>query len=114
MRVRPLLMEHHARMWAQVTPSSKVVGDLAQFMVQNNLNQAQLEDKAEGLSLPSRQGAAPPMFNRVPACPAAGAYALCTAAGKACASVDTGCSCVLAGQSPTVPCALVVGALVPV
>jgi pyruvate carboxylase len=40
---------------AQVTPSSKVVGDLAQFMVQNGLNREQLEAKAEGLSLPSRQ-----------------------------------------------------------
>ena len=39
---------------AQVTPSSKVVGDLAQFMVQNGLNREQLEAKAEGLSLPSR------------------------------------------------------------
>lgn len=38
----------------KVTPSSKVVGDLAQFMVQNNLNERQLVDKAENLSLPSR------------------------------------------------------------
>jgi pyruvate carboxylase len=39
---------------AQVTPSSKVVGDLAQFMVQNNLDQHSLVEKAEGLSLPTR------------------------------------------------------------
>lgn len=38
----------------KVTPSSKVVGDLAQFMVQNNLNEHQLVEKAENLSLPSR------------------------------------------------------------
>ena len=38
----------------KVTPSSKVVGDLAQFMVQNNLNEQELVDKAENLSLPSR------------------------------------------------------------
>lgn len=45
---------------AQVTPSSKVVGDLAQFMVQNNLDQDSLVEKAEGLSLPTRWG--PPYF----------------------------------------------------
>ena len=38
----------------QVTPSSKVVGDLAQFMVQNNLDEHKLVEKAESLSLPSR------------------------------------------------------------
>ena len=38
----------------KVTPSSKVVGDLAQFMVQNNLNEQELVDKADNLSLPSR------------------------------------------------------------
>lgn len=36
----------------KVTPSSKVVGDMAQFMVQNKLNSAQVEDRAEELSLP--------------------------------------------------------------
>ncbi|XP_030081215.1 pyruvate carboxylase, mitochondrial-like isoform X1 [Drosophila hydei] len=36
----------------KVTPSSKVVGDLAQFMVQNNLNGAQVVEKAEELSFP--------------------------------------------------------------
>ncbi|XP_076098256.1 pyruvate carboxylase, mitochondrial-like isoform X1 [Mytilus galloprovincialis] len=36
----------------KVTPSSKVVGDMAQFMVQNKLNTAQVEDRAEDLSLP--------------------------------------------------------------
>lgn len=38
----------------KVTPSSKVVGDLAQFMVQNNLNEQELVEKAENLSLPQR------------------------------------------------------------
>jgi hypothetical protein len=38
----------------KVTPSSKVVGDLAQFMVQNNLTEQELVDKAENLSLPKR------------------------------------------------------------
>ena len=38
----------------QVTPSSKVVGDLAQFMVQNNLDDVQLVEKAESLNLPGR------------------------------------------------------------
>lgn len=36
----------------KVTPSSKVVGDMAQFMVQNKLNAKQVEDRAEELSLP--------------------------------------------------------------
>ncbi|XP_071961975.1 pyruvate carboxylase, mitochondrial-like [Antedon mediterranea] len=36
----------------KVTPSSKVVGDLAQFMVQNKLSAADVETKAEELSLP--------------------------------------------------------------
>jgi hypothetical protein len=36
----------------QVTPSSKVVGDLAQFMVQNELDEASLVDRAEQLSFP--------------------------------------------------------------
>ena len=36
----------------QVTPSSKVVGDLAQFMVQNKLNAAMVEERAEELSFP--------------------------------------------------------------
>lgn len=37
----------------KVTPSSKVVGDLAQFMVQNNLDEKTLMEKAEELSFPS-------------------------------------------------------------
>lgn len=37
----------------KVTPSSKVVGDLAQFMVQNNLDEHSLVERAESLSLPS-------------------------------------------------------------
>jgi len=36
----------------QVTPSSKVVGDLAQFMVQNKLTREMVEDRAEELSFP--------------------------------------------------------------
>eukprot|EP00985_Skeletonema_marinoi_P009415 scaffold4390_cov173-Skeletonema_marinoi.AAC.1 len=36
----------------KVTPSSKVVGDLAQFMVAQNLNQQQVEDQAESLAFP--------------------------------------------------------------
>ena len=40
--------------WAQVTPSSKVVGDLAQFMVANSLDEHSLVEQAEQLSLPSR------------------------------------------------------------
>ena len=39
---------------AQVTPSSKVVGDLAQFMVQNGLDEHSLVEQAERLSLPGR------------------------------------------------------------
>lgn len=36
----------------KVTPSSKVVGDLAQFMVQNHLNSQDVLDRAEELSFP--------------------------------------------------------------
>ncbi|KAK5643276.1 hypothetical protein RI129_007121 [Pyrocoelia pectoralis] len=36
----------------KVTPSSKVVGDLAQFMVQNKLSAKDVQEKAEELSLP--------------------------------------------------------------
>ncbi|GAB0095614.1 Pyruvate carboxylase [Sergentomyia squamirostris] len=36
----------------KVTPSSKVVGDLAQFMVQNKLTAQQIAEKAEELSFP--------------------------------------------------------------
>lgn len=36
----------------KVTPSSKVVGDLAQFMVQNDLTEEDLVERAETLSLP--------------------------------------------------------------
>lgn len=36
----------------KVTPSSKVVGDLAQFMVQNKLTAKQVEERAEDLSFP--------------------------------------------------------------
>jgi pyruvate carboxylase len=37
----------------KVTPSSKVVGDLAQFMVQNKLSKQDVLDKASDLSFPS-------------------------------------------------------------
>jgi pyruvate carboxylase len=37
----------------KVTPSSKVVGDLAQFMVQNKLSKKDVVDRAEELSFPS-------------------------------------------------------------
>jgi len=37
----------------KVTPSSKVVGDLAQFMVTNKLSQAELEERAGELDLPT-------------------------------------------------------------
>jgi len=37
----------------KVTPSSKIVGDLAQFMVQNNLSKQQVIDQAAELSFPS-------------------------------------------------------------
>jgi len=37
----------------KVTPSSKVVGDLAQFMVQNNLTAKDVRERAEDLSFPS-------------------------------------------------------------
>ncbi|XP_069785090.1 pyruvate carboxylase, mitochondrial-like [Narcine bancroftii] len=36
----------------KVTPSSKIVGDLAQFMVQNNLTREEVEAEAEDLSFP--------------------------------------------------------------
>lgn len=36
----------------KVTPSSKVVGDLAQFMVQNKLKSDQVLERAEELSFP--------------------------------------------------------------
>jgi pyruvate carboxylase len=36
----------------KVTPSSKVVGDLAQFMVQNDLDEHSVVDKAGELSFP--------------------------------------------------------------
>lgn len=36
----------------QVTPSSKVVGDLAQFMVQNDLTEDDVIERGESLSFP--------------------------------------------------------------
>jgi pyruvate carboxylase len=40
-------------MSSQVTPSSKVVGDMAQFMVQNKLTKEMVEDRAAELSFPA-------------------------------------------------------------
>ena len=37
----------------QVTPSSKTVGDLAQFMVQNKLTPRAVEERADELSFPA-------------------------------------------------------------
>ena len=37
---------------AQVTPSSKVVGDLANFMVANGLSESDVRDQADSLSFP--------------------------------------------------------------
>ena len=37
----------------QVTPSSKIVGDLAQFMVQNKLSSEDVKEQAASLSFPS-------------------------------------------------------------
>ncbi|HBQ19251.1 MAG TPA: hypothetical protein DEF51_51695, partial [Myxococcales bacterium] len=37
----------------KVTPSSKVVGDLAQFMVQNDLAEKDVIEQADSLSFPS-------------------------------------------------------------
>lgn len=42
----------HSSSRLQVTPSSKIVGDLAQFMVQNNLGRAEVEEQADELSFP--------------------------------------------------------------
>ena len=36
-----------------MTPSSKVVGDMAQFMVQNKLTPKNVEERAEELSFPA-------------------------------------------------------------
>ena len=41
-------------LFVQVTPSSKVVGDLAQFMVQNELTEETLVERADTLALPNR------------------------------------------------------------
>jgi pyruvate carboxylase len=37
----------------QVTPSSKIVGDLAQFMVQNKLTAEEVKARASSLSFPT-------------------------------------------------------------
>lgn len=38
---------------SQVTPTSKVVGDLAQFMVQNKLEASDVDNRADELDFPS-------------------------------------------------------------
>lgn len=43
----------------KVTPSSKVVGDLSQFMVQNKLDEAQVVEQASELAFPNRCGPHP-------------------------------------------------------
>lgn len=49
----------------KVTPSSKVVGDLSQFMVQNKLDEAKVVDQASELAFPNRHTSPPPPH---PAC----------------------------------------------
>ena len=39
--------------YSQVTPSSKIVGDLAQFMVQNKLTGEDVKKRAGSLSFPT-------------------------------------------------------------
>jgi len=46
------MIDESTLMLIQVTPSSKVVGDLAQFMVQNKLTAKTVEERAEDLSFP--------------------------------------------------------------
>jgi len=41
------------KLWLQVTPSSKVVGDFAQFLVQNKLTAETVLARADELSFPS-------------------------------------------------------------
>ena len=41
----------------KVTPSSKIVGDLAQFMVQNKLSKSAVRKRASELSFPARYSA---------------------------------------------------------
>jgi len=43
----------------QVTPSSKVVGDLAQFMVQNDLDEHSMLERAAELNFPQRSSILP-------------------------------------------------------
>ena len=48
-----LILNLYISKWNQVTPSSKIVGDLAQFMVQNKLNSEDVKEQACSLSFPS-------------------------------------------------------------
>lgn len=51
--VKTLYSETDSTFSPQVTPTSKVVGDLAQFMVQNKLDDRDVLMKAEELDFPS-------------------------------------------------------------
>ena len=51
--VKTLYSETESTFSPQVTPTSKVVGDLAQFMVQNKLDDRDVLMKAEELDFPS-------------------------------------------------------------
>ena len=48
------LMLHCKLVAVQVTPSRKVVGDLAQFMVQNKLTEQTVVERAGNLNFPDR------------------------------------------------------------
>ncbi len=45
--------KHQFHTCVQVTPSSKIVGDLAQFMVQNKLTAEEVKARAGSLSFPT-------------------------------------------------------------
>jgi len=47
------IVTYYLLVYCQVTPTSKVVGDLAQFMVQNKLDERDVLAKAEELDFPS-------------------------------------------------------------
>ena len=51
--MKTLYPEIDSNFFPQVTPTSKVVGDLAQFMVQNKLDDRDVLMKAEELDFPS-------------------------------------------------------------
>ena len=53
LQVAQVLYTYQCFVPPQVTPTSKVVGDLAQFMVQNKLDERDVLNKAEELDFPS-------------------------------------------------------------